>query len=85
MNEHIAYPHPPAGHNNPVPKFEVFINYEEYTWECIVTDACDDYNGTFSINRMTGKVHIDWYQIPLNDEFWEEVEFTLRTLISSHD
>jgi len=82
MKSFITYPHPPAAAEQTVPKFELFINYETYTWECVILDSCDDYDGTFSIDHFTEKVHIDWYQIPPSNEFWEEVESQLRSLIA---
>jgi len=82
MMEFTAYPIPPH-EEQPIPKFELFVNYREYTWICILFDE-KEYDGTYSINRLTGQIHIDWYGIPQSDEFWEEVESQLRTLISSH-
>jgi len=71
----------PPHEEQPVPKFEVFVDYQNYTWSCILPETDDEYDGTFSINRFTESVLIEWYGIPKSTELWEAVEEELRSLI----
>jgi len=83
MIEFVMYPVPPH-EDQPVPQFEVFVDYQNYTWSCILPETDDEHDGTFSINHFTESIHIEWYGIPKNTELWEAVNEELRSLILCH-
>jgi len=82
MIEFLNYTQPPRKGEEDCPNFEVFINYQEHTWSCVLTDTDDEYDGTFSFNYMTGLIHLEWYGIPKNLSLWEAVEEELRSTIT---
>lgn len=79
MKHHVTYPEPPR-RDGIVPKFEVFINYTSYTWLVEYENGAED-TGSFGIMPHNSQVHINWDEIPINLDTWEEVEEELRSII----
>lgn len=65
---------------------EVYIHYTDYTWRVEVEgfDYYTEYDGTFSVNHSTGAIHLEWYQIPEDQEVWEDVEAEVRSIVAVH-
>lgn len=63
-------------------KFTIVIDKESYAW--YVENEEFEYNGTFSVNTVTGAIHIEWYGIPKDLELWEEIEEELRKTLIVH-
>lgn len=81
MKKFITYPLPPEKPEQSIPKFEVFIDWNTYTWSCEIENELEDYDGTFSINQFAQTVHIEWYQISESTELWKAIEEKLRSII----
>jgi len=64
-------------------KFKLEINKENFTWE-VELDGEFEYDGTYSVNTVTGAIHIEWYGIPKDLELWEEIEEEIRSTLSIH-
>lgn len=63
-------------------KFEIIIDKENYTWS--VDNEEFEYDGTYSVNTVTGAIHIEWYGIPKDLELWEEIEEEIRSILVIH-